>query len=133
MLGFQMIQAILSHIRGHLSGFSLPGRGWHCFWRGQGFAPLFDLSCTREGSANRSLKHSQGQGFLPVLQFLQVSSVACIDYHHCNSGPSTVNVSSSGSAAEQYSVDTVQIAYKESIPLPPLPPLTAPCHLNSHS
>lgn len=36
-----------------------------------------------EGSADRRLKLTQGQGFL---QFLQVSSVAdpCDDYCHCN-------------------------------------------------
>lgn len=32
---WEMIKDILSHIRGHLNGFPLQGRGWHCFWRGQ--------------------------------------------------------------------------------------------------
>lgn len=62
--------------QGQLRGFPLPGRGWRCFWRGQWSGTLFDLSCACEGRANRSLKPSQGQGFLPGLQVLQVSSVA---------------------------------------------------------
>lgn len=99
---WEMIEAILSHIRGQLSGFPPPRRGWRCFRRGQRSATLFDLSCTCEGSGNRGLKPSQGQVFLPGMQFLQVSSVAdpCIDYCHCDGVPPNVDVPSSGSEAE---------------------------------
>lgn len=99
---WEMMKAILSHIRGQLRGFPLPGRGWRCFWRGQWSATLFDLSCACEGGANRSLKPSKGQCFLHGLQFLQVSSVAdpCIDYCHCNGVPPNVDVPSSGSEVE---------------------------------
>ena len=99
---WEIMKAILSHISGQLRGFRLPGRGWRCFWRGQWSVTLFDLSCACEGGANRSLKPSKGQGFLPGLQFLQVSSVAapCIDYCHCNGVPPNVDVPSSGSEVE---------------------------------
>lgn len=77
---WEMMKAIFSHIKGQLRGFPLPGE-WLA--RGQWSATLFDLSCAYEGGANRSLKPLKGQGFLPGLQFFQVSSVA--DPPHCTS------------------------------------------------